>query len=111
MKPIENSRIAGITAIGRTPGNTVGGGKTGSGKQASPASVAEAGMVQRSGATRAGSAAPINTDRVNQIREAIREGRYPLVPAQVADAMIAAGMFLSESTATPQSEAVSAPKD
>lgn len=38
--------------------------------------------------------APINTDRVAQIRQAVESGEYPLVPARIADAMIAAGMFL-----------------
>ncbi|MEP1422169.1 MAG: flagellar biosynthesis anti-sigma factor FlgM [Erythrobacter sp.] len=33
---------------------------------------------------------PVDTDRVAQIRDALREGSYPLVPAKIADAMIAA---------------------
>lgn len=33
---------------------------------------------------------PLDTDRVAQIREALKEGSYPLVPAEIADAMIAA---------------------
>ena len=33
---------------------------------------------------------PIDTDRVAQIRDALRDGSYPLVPAKIADAMIAA---------------------
>ena len=34
--------------------------------------------------------APVNSDRVAQIREALKDGTYPLVPAKIADAMIAA---------------------
>lgn len=33
---------------------------------------------------------PVNADRVAQIREALRDGVYPLKPAEIADAMIAA---------------------
>ena len=35
-------------------------------------------------------APPVDTDRVVEVREALRKGTYPLVPAQIADAMIAA---------------------
>lgn len=37
---------------------------------------------------------PIDADRVQQIRKAIEEGTYPIVPARVADAIIAAGLLL-----------------
>lgn len=37
---------------------------------------------------------PVDADRVHQIRKAIEEGTYPIVPAKVADAMIAAGLLL-----------------
>jgi negative regulator of flagellin synthesis FlgM len=43
--------------------------------------------------------APVDTDRVAQIRKAVETGNYPLVPARIADAMIAAGMFLRSSNA------------
>ena len=39
-------------------------------------------------------AVPINTDRVKEIRKAIESGTYPIVPAKISDAMIAAGMIL-----------------
>lgn len=38
---------------------------------------------------------PIDSARVSQIREAIESGTYPVVPARIADAMIAARMFVS----------------
>ena len=37
---------------------------------------------------------PVNAERVGEIRRAVESGRYPMVPAQVADAMIAAGFLL-----------------
>ena len=38
--------------------------------------------------------APVDAERVQLIRKAIESGDYPLVPTQVADAMIAAGLLL-----------------
>lgn len=38
--------------------------------------------------------APIDADRVAAIRKAVESGTYPLVPAKIADAMIAAGVLL-----------------
>lgn len=38
--------------------------------------------------------APIDTDRVATIRKAIEDGSYPVVPARIADAIIAAGLLL-----------------
>lgn len=59
--------------------------------------VADAGpaaQVQRSAALDAGSSAPIDIERVKDIRQAIETGSYPLLPAKISDAMIAAGMLL-----------------
>lgn len=39
---------------------------------------------------------PVNAERVAQIREALRNGSYPLVPARIADAIIAARHLLSD---------------
>lgn len=38
---------------------------------------------------------PVDAARVSQIRAAIESGTYPVVPARIADAMIAARLFLS----------------
>lgn len=45
-------------------------------------------------AVRDAGAPPVDAERVQVIRRAIEQGRYPVVPARVADAMIAAGMLL-----------------
>lgn len=37
---------------------------------------------------------PVDGERVGEIRRAIRNGTYPLLPTKVADAMIAAGILL-----------------
>ncbi|GHC91393.1 flagellar biosynthesis anti-sigma factor FlgM [Novosphingobium pokkalii] len=54
---------------------------------------AAAATVATSDATRAGEV-PVSADRVAQIRKAIEDGHYPVIPARIADAMIAAGMLL-----------------
>ncbi len=33
---------------------------------------------------------PVDTDRVVEIRKALQDGSYPLIPTEIADAMIAA---------------------
>jgi negative regulator of flagellin synthesis FlgM len=40
-----------------------------------------------------GSVPPVDTDRVEQIRKAIRDGSYPVLPVEIADALIAAKLF------------------
>jgi len=37
---------------------------------------------------------PVDQDRIALIRKAIADGSYPVVPAKIADAIIAAGMLL-----------------
>ena len=37
---------------------------------------------------------PIDHERVDEIRKALAEGSYPLVPAEIADALIAAQLTL-----------------
>jgi len=45
-------------------------------------------------ANNAGDSAPVDANRVAEIRQAIEDGRYPVLPVRVADAMIAAGLLL-----------------
>jgi len=42
----------------------------------------------------AGAEPPVEIDRVQQIRKAIEDGSYPLLPTRIADGMIAAGYLL-----------------
>ena len=62
----------------------------------SPAATAagSAAQVERSSALDAGAKPPVDAERVKVIRHAIEQGTYPIVPAKIADAMIAAGMLL-----------------
>ena len=49
--------------------------------------------VVRSGALDPGQP-PVDLERVAVIRHAVENGTYPIIPARVADAMIAAGLLL-----------------
>ncbi len=60
---------------------------------ANAATPAAATQVATSDAVKAG-AAPVDQERVQTIRHAVETGKYPIVPAKIADAMIAAGMLL-----------------
>lgn len=50
--------------------------------------------VAASSLSAAGREAPVDHDRVAEIRKAVEQGRYPVLPAKIADAMIAAGYLL-----------------
>jgi len=50
-------------------------------------------QVETSDAVKAGPA-PVDKERVETIRHAIENGKYPVLPVRIADAMIAAGMLL-----------------
>ena len=54
---------------------------------------AEDGIGVATVVTTADSVAPVDSDRIPEIRKAIEDGRYPLVPAKIADAMIAAKLY------------------
>lgn len=103
MPPIEVGPAQAIGSIPARPARPSGGEEL-SGVQA-PASTIASGAetpqtltqstpsVETSSALDAGSA-PVDTDRVATIRKAVEDGHYPLVPTQIADAMIAAGVLL-----------------
>jgi negative regulator of flagellin synthesis FlgM len=42
---------------------------------------------------------PVDEGRVAVIRKAVESGSYPLIPARISDAMIAAGLLLRSSRA------------
>lgn len=54
----------------------------------------QAGGVALAGVGLAGTEAPVDHERVTELRQAIEQGRYPLDPRKTADAMIAAGFIL-----------------
>lgn len=87
-----------IDPIGVTPG-TVQGGRIDSDSATKvvrldpvrgpePADVAETSARETAKALAA--RPPVDLERVQQIKRALQEGRYPLVPARIADRLIAA---------------------
>jgi len=54
----------------------------------------QAAGVALTGVGLAGTEAPVDHERVTELRQAIEQGRYPLDPRKTADAMIAAGFML-----------------
>ncbi|WP_395391877.1 flagellar biosynthesis anti-sigma factor FlgM [Novosphingobium sp. BL-8A] len=99
MPPIE---VGATSAVSARPARTAGGetlsganGVTVSAESsearstAAPASTA----VEASAALDPGQV-PVDSDRVALIRKAVENGTYPVIPTQIADAIIAAGMLL-----------------
>jgi negative regulator of flagellin synthesis FlgM len=60
---------------------------------ATPQATSATPEVQTSVATAAGTV-PVDQDRVTQIRQAVQDGTYPIIPTRIGDAMIAAGALL-----------------
>lgn len=73
------------------PAGTVAGG---TGAQAGDTGATASTAATASGRVGAGAQAPFDQDRVTEIRKAVEQGRYPVIPTRVADAMIAAGYLL-----------------
>ena len=62
--------------------------------QRSSSGVADAGVSIEVAAPVDSSTPPVDTDRVAEIRKALQEGSYPIVPTEIADAMIAARLSM-----------------
>jgi negative regulator of flagellin synthesis FlgM len=57
---------------------------------------ADQGVSVQTGAKVSAGAAPVDAERVAEIRQALRDGSYPLVPSKITDAIIAARHMLSD---------------
>ena len=88
MPPIELGPTRPIGAIDVRIARQAGGQREGS----APADTATS-AVALSDALDPGEA-PIDGERVDVIRKAVESGQYPVVPAKIADALIAAGLLL-----------------
>ncbi|MDZ4275748.1 MAG: flagellar biosynthesis anti-sigma factor FlgM [Erythrobacter sp.] len=62
---------------------------------ATPGKAPAAGISVEVSAAADAATPPVDAERVQEIRNALRDGSYPLVPAKIADAMIAAQVSLS----------------
>lgn len=97
MSPIDRLRTAATAPVA-----SVGNGHvTKAGKDtaetshriAVPAAAQQGVSVELKGSVDA-SQPPVDTERVAQIRDALKDGSYPILPVKIADAMIAARMML-----------------
>lgn len=88
MPPIELGPARPISAIDAGTVRAAAGGSAKAERTPRP----EAAMVQ--GDVLDPGAAPVDAERVEVIRKAIENNTYPILPAKVADAMIAAGILL-----------------
>jgi negative regulator of flagellin synthesis FlgM len=96
MPPIEVGPISALGALNARMARKAGGEEHSAVRAASDAAKparTSSPNVEIASAS-AGSGAPVDSDRVSMIRKAIEDGHYPLVPAKIADAMIAAGVML-----------------
>lgn len=74
-RPVQSDSVAAVSAVSRTA-------------QAQPSVVAETGLKQL--ARDMAAKPPVDHERVEQIKQAIADGSFPIVPAKIADRIIAA---------------------
>lgn len=88
-------RLTGVSDIAARTVRTAGAGASEKLSQAAQAKSvrAEDGIGVATVFAKAASGPTFDAERVAQIRKAIAEDRYPLVPAKIADAMIAAKLY------------------
>ncbi len=90
MSPLEVGPTRAISAIElRLARETRGGGQG----PTQAKNVIESKAMVESDALSAGQP-PIDAERVSAIRKAVESGTYPVIPAKIADAVIAAGFLL-----------------
>lgn len=65
-------------------------------KAKAPQTPVDKGVSVQTGAKVTAGAAPVDAERVQEIRQALRDGNYPLVPSEITDAIIAARHMLSD---------------
>ena len=93
MPSIEISKLQAVTGPKALSGSDrAASGETGVARDAVPvaASRGNVGVSLEVGSSVSAAKPPVDVDRVAEIREALRDGSYPLVPAKIADAIIAA---------------------
>ncbi len=96
MPSVELSKLPGVSAVRALATSDR------SQIEARPAATAARSTAQTAGisleigaASEAVTAPPVDAERVSQIRAALQDGSYPLLPTKIVDAMIAAQVSLS----------------
>jgi negative regulator of flagellin synthesis FlgM len=96
MPSVELSKLQGIAAPRAVSTSERAQIETRAGAASRPAAATSAGVsVEIGGAVDAAASAPVDAERVAEIRAALQDGSYPLVPTKIVDAMIAAQVSFS----------------
>jgi negative regulator of flagellin synthesis FlgM len=96
MSLYDISRLSGTGAARALGRDLSSSGKAETRPASTPAPApADRGIAVETGSRVSAGAAPLDADRVAQIRDALKEGSYPIVPAKITDAVIAARLMLS----------------
>lgn len=94
MPPIEMGSTSALGAINARLARAVGKPESAANAGVTSLSAwAESPTVEASAALDPGTA-PVDAERIAMIRKAVENGTYPVIPTQIADAMIAAGVLL-----------------
>lgn len=93
MPPIETRLTSPIGRVEAVSLNVRSSRVGGSSDKPAKAETAEADVVAL-GDTLDPGQVPVDGDRVAQIRKALENGTYPIIPTTVADSIIAAGLIL-----------------
>ncbi len=94
MPSVELSKLQGIAASRAVSTSDRAQIETRAGAATRPAAVSAGVSVEIGGAVDAASP-PVDAERVAEIRAALQDGSYPLVPTKIVDAMIAAQVSFS----------------
>ena len=95
MPSIELNKLAGISAARALSASDRTAIEARSAAAAAPSQAPTAGISVEVSAASDAATPPVDAERVTEIRNALRDGSYPLVPTKIADAMIAAQVSLS----------------
>jgi negative regulator of flagellin synthesis FlgM len=93
MQPVELSKLPGVTPARALA--TSDRPRVDTRAVSAPPRGPGAGISVELSASPEAAAPPVDAERVQQIRAALRDGSYPLLPAKIVDAMIAAQVSLS----------------
>ena len=94
MSLYDVSRLTGSTPL-RAVGSRDSAARTAATPREAGIAPADQGVSVETGSRVAAGSVPVDSDRVATIKEALRDGSYPIVPARITDALIAARLMLS----------------
>lgn len=94
MSLYDVSRLTGSTPL-RAVGSRDSAAQTTAAPREAGVAPAELGVTVETGSRVVAGSIPVDGDRVAAIRDALRDGSYPIVPAKITDALIAARLMLS----------------